>query len=319
MRHEFFRIFLVCALGTAAAAEKVYMPFLELINVHPDYQYSTARLFKSYVDEQGRYELVIPARADTGFQQTPAEIRAEALRRDCPYYLIGDLNRISESVIVTVSLYSTADGGRLWTDKLKAAGPNDLDPIFQKLARSLGTPRRAADDGDIYSVTSYEERNLRQTQVRNSFGLGIGGALFTPGILAGKDWNEPFVGGLGLVWAYDARTVLFEVDAQTYTFGQNSGLGALSISAFKPVYADKVTPFFGGGLGLGFAETEYLGRSTSGKGLMLHAGGGVILNRTSTVQLRLQGRYVVGLFRMEEPRGDIPRAFLVRMELAFGR
>jgi hypothetical protein len=78
-------------------------------------------------------------------------------------------------------------------------------------------------------------------------------------------------------------------------------------------------------LGIGHVETEYpdpaggVNAVTEGTGLTLHGGGGVVFNRTSTVQLRFQARYVVGLFSLESPREDFPRAVLVRMELAFGR
>jgi TolB-like protein len=306
--------------GSAGAVEKIYMPFFEMINVHPDYQYSTARLFKGYVEETGRYELVIPERSDAlSRQQGLASIRTTAGELGCAYYLVGDMNRIGETVILTLSMYTTMDGKRVWGDKLKAANPEDLDPIFQKLARAVGSADKAAEDGDIYSVTSFESRELRQVQVRNSIGLSIGGAFFTPGLLYGKTWNEPFVGGLGAIWAYDSRTVLFEVEAELYSLAQHSRLGEVSISAFKPVYAKKVTPFFGGGVGVGTVGTEYQGESSNGKGLLLHAGGGVILNRNSNVQLRLQGRYVVGLFAMDAPRNDPPRAVIARMELTFGR
>ncbi len=314
-----FQFLIALACGGVGAAEKVCMPFFELINVHSDYQYSTARLFKSYVDEVGKYELVIPQRSEPLDQPPLSEVRSKALQEGCAYYLIGDMNRISESVIISVALYGTEDGKRIWSDKLKAANPGDLDPIFQRLARALGTRNKAAHDEDIYSVTSFDQRNPRKVNVTNSFGLAIGGAVFTPGLLVGDPWNDPFAAGFGIVWAYDARTVLFEVDAQGYALGRNSALGMIGMSAFKPIGMNKVAPFFGGGLGLGFAETRYAGEKSQGSGLMAHVGAGVILNRTSTVQLRLQTRYVIGLYSMEEPRGGMPRAVLMRMELGFGK
>lgn len=310
----------VMGLGAALGAEKIYMPYFEIINVHPDYQYSTARLFKGYVDDVGTYELVLPPKPASPVEQPPQDsVRRAARESGCAYFLLGDLNRIGETVILNVAMYSVEDGKRLWGDRLKASGPDDLDPIFQKLARVLRSKEKAADDGDIYSVTSFDSRPLRQIKVKNSFGISIGGVFFTPGLMYGKEWEEPFVGGVGAFWAYDSRTVLFELDAETYQLAENSALASLSISAFKPFNSKNITPFGGGGLGVSWAETEYQGEDSEGSGLSVHGGGGIIFNRTATVQLRLQARYVVGLFDMGAPRNEFPRMVLVRMELAFGR
>ena len=302
------------------SAEKVFMPFFELINVHPDYQYSTARLFKGYVDEAGRYELIIPERQDSVARQPASDaVRKEAQARGCAFYLIGDLNRIGETVIFNVALYSAKDGARVWGDKLKASTPEDLDPILQKVARAVGSGEKAAADGDIYSVTSYEGRELRQVRVRNAFGVAVGGMLFTPGLLTGESWDDPFIGGLGLIWTYDARSILFELDGETYFTGRKTEFSSVSISAFKPFASSRLTPFAGGGLGLGNVSTESGGETVEEAGLLAHVGGGFIFNRTSNVQLRAQVRYQVGLFKMDDPVGDLPRGVLMRMELAFGK
>ena len=296
------------------------MPYFEAINVHVDYQYSTAKLFKNYVDEVGKYQIVLADRKDSNMaSEGERVVQKKAEELQCPFYLLGDMNRIGETVILNVSLYETKSGNRIWGDRLKAAGPEDLDPIFQKIARAVGTQNKAAADGDIYSVTDYESQELKQVKVRNSFGLAIGGALFTPGILYGKSWDEPFSGGFGVFWGYDARTILFEVNAETYPMANNSHITGLSLSAFKPFSTKSFTLFGGGGLGIGMASSVYQGQHCDGSGLLFEGGGGIIFNRTSTVQLRLQGKYIVGAFEMGSPRNDVPRALILRMELAFGK
>ncbi len=310
---------LVC-LVPAFAVDKVYMPYFEVINVHSDYQYSTAKLFKGYVDDAGKFELVLPPRAESVVVQPPEEaVRKTAKELGCVYYLLGDMNRIGETVVLNLAMHATENGKRVWGDRLKASGPEDLDPIFQKLARALKTGSKAAEDGDIYSVTDYDSRELRQIQVKNYFGISVGGVLFTPGLLFGKDWNEPFVGGIGAFWAYDSRNVLFEMDAETYQFAKDSKLTSFSISAYKPFDSKSMTPFGGGGLGIGAVETEYGGTRTDGSGLVARGGGGIIFNRIATVQLRAQLLYQIGLFNMSSPRNDFPRMVIARMELAFGR
>ena len=65
---------MVLAVTTLQAATKVYAPMPELINVHPDYQYATARVLKSYVDGEGTYQLVIPERStDSGMVPMPSQ------------------------------------------------------------------------------------------------------------------------------------------------------------------------------------------------------------------------------------------------------
>lgn len=304
----------------AFSAEKVYMPFFELINIHEDYQFSLARLFKSYVDEAGRYELVLPERPDSVVRQPGQDLIRHAARElKCAYFLVGDVNRLGETVFLNLALYNTGDGSRIWGDKLKASTPEDFDPIFQKLAWALGSGEKAGAHGDIYSVTANESRELRQIQVKNSIGVAIGGVFFTPGLLFGKSWEDPFVGGVGVVWNYDSRNILFEFDGMMHVAGEKSSMGSISISAFKPFTSGRLTPFAGGGLGIGIVGGEYQDRDTEGTGLLVQGGGGVVFNRTATVQLRLQARYVLGLFSMGAPRDEYPQALVVRMELAFGR
>lgn len=306
--------------GYSLGSEKIYMPYFEVINVHADYQYSTARLFKGYVDEVGRYEVILPPKPAGEVTQPPLDsVRKIAKQLNCAFYLVGDLNRVSETVILNVAMYSVENGNRVWGDRLKASGPDDLDPIFQKLSRVLNSKDKATSDGDIYSVTSFESKQLRQIEVKNYFGLSLGGAFFTPGLLFGKDWEEPFVGGLGAFWSYDSRDILFELGAETYQFAENSTLTSVSISVFKPFSSKSLTPFGGGGLGISKVETMYQNKQSEGSGLSIHGGGGVIFNRTSTVQLKLHASYVVGLFNMSAPRNELPRIVQVRMELAFGR
>jgi hypothetical protein len=145
--------FLALVSGIALGSQRIYMPFFELINVHPDYQYSTA------------------------IAQPIDSIRAQAIAQDCPFYLLGDMNRMGETVILNVALYDSKSGDRIWGDRLKAANPEDLDPIFQRLAKAIGTGNKATSQGDIYSVTDYENRELKKIQVHHSFGLALDGPL----------------------------------------------------------------------------------------------------------------------------------------------
>ncbi|TAL68659.1 MAG: hypothetical protein EPN82_10300 [Bacteroidetes bacterium] len=303
---------IICVYSNLYSAEKVYMPFFELINVHADYQYSVARLFKNYVDEQGRYILIIPQRADSLIAQPPLnEIRETAKSNDCSFFIVADMNRIGETVIISVSMYKTENSQLIWKDRLKANTPDDIDPILQKLSRVIGTEHKAAEDGDIYSVTSYESQQLKQIHSISAFGISIGGAL----LMSNPFIDDPFSGGGGIFWSYDIRTVLFEVDAQSYFLGSYS-VGHLSIDVYRPFFAESSTPFLGGGLGFGYTTGASNGQ---GNGMMLFVGGGYIFGRTADVGLRVRAQYMLGAFKVENTEKSLPHGFMLNMELYFGK
>lgn len=294
------------------SAEKVYMPFFELINVNSDYQYSVARLFKNYVDEQGRYILIIPQKSDSLVNQPPlTQIQETARMYECKFFIVADMNRIGETVIISVSMYKTENSQLIWKDRLKANTPDDIDPILQKLSRVIGTEQKAAEDGDIYSVTSYESQQLKQIHSISAFGISIGGAL----MMSKPFIDDPFSGGGGVFWSYDIRTVLFEVDAQSYFLG-NFSVGNLSIDVYRPFFAESSTPFLGGGLGFGYTTGATNG---NGSGMMFFVGGGYIFGRTADVGLRVRAQYMLGAFKVENPEKSLPHGFMLNMELYFGR
>jgi hypothetical protein len=318
-------LFVFCTL--ANATEKIYMPFFELINVHPDYQYSTARLFKNYVDEQKKYTLIIPAKPDSSITQPSIEkIRETAKSLNCQYFIIGDMNRIGETVIISFAMYNTENSEQIWHDRLKAASPDDIDPILQKLSRTLGSKNNAVEDGSIYSVTDYESGELKQVRANNAFGVSLGGALLFSKPLS----NDPFSAGGGVFWYYDAREILYEVDAKIYFLGNNY-LGHVSINTYHPFFAESNTPFLGGGLGIGFNTIDkslfYPNNKEpwdnygtyTGSGLVLYLGGGYIIGRTSNVGLRAHLQYFIATYKLNNPEKTLPHGLLLNMELYFGK
>ena len=316
----------------SSATEKIYMPFFELINVHSDYQYSTARLFKNYVDEDKRYTLIIPQKPDSMVSQPSAEkIRETAKSLNCEYYMIGDMNRIGEIVIISVNIYKTDNGETIWNDRLKAANPEDIDPILQKLARNIGTKQKATNDGDIYSVTSQQSQNLKQVRSNNAFGVSIGGVY----MMSKPYTSDAFAGGGGAFWTYDVREMIYDINTQIYFMGGPS-LGQISINAYKPFYSESNSPFIGGGLGVGYAyytppnTSVYSNYSYSGSGLMLFIGGGYIIGRSSNVGLRIRANYMISTFNITSNHFDymttiskeekyLPHGLILNLELYFGK
>lgn len=320
-----FRTTLFFAAGLVAsvfASERVYMPLFELTNIHEDYQYATSKLFQRYADKDGRYEVVIPAQTDSvQVQPSKADVQKTAERKGCTKFILADLTRLGETVVVTLSLYGTQSGNLLWSDAMKAAGPNDLDPILERMAKNIGTENVASKTDDIYTVTQKEETKLRKKRANKSFGFGIMGftMLNNPG--------PRFQPGLEIFWSYDSRNIFFQIDGSfnfysdsedyTYTsyYGDETTISvdetlvnlSLGLSAYYPFLDGSSTPFLGGGVSFTSTVTSYDSDSyyydedgDSKTGLWVRLGGGFLFNRTSTVTFRIRAEYAFSTYRVED-------------------
>ncbi len=319
-----FRTTLFFAAGLVAsvfASERVYMPLFELTNIHEDYQYATSKLFQRYADKDGRYEVVIPAQTDSlQTQPSKADVQKTAERKGCTKFILADLTRLGETVVVTLSLYGTQSGNLLWSDAMKAAGPNDLDPILERMAKNIGTENVASKTDDIYTVTQKEETKLRKKRANKSFGFGIMGftMLNNPG--------PRFQPGLEIFWSYDSRNIFFQIDGSfnfysdsedyTYTDYYNDERTisvdetlvnlSLGLSAYYPFLDGSSTPFLGGGVSFTSTVTSYDSDSyyydedgDSKTGLWVRLGGGFLFNRTSTVTFRIRAEYAISTYKVE--------------------
>lgn len=319
-----FRTTLFFAAGLVAsvfASERVYMPLFELTNIHEDYQYATSKLFQRYADKDGRYEVVIPAQTDSvQVQPSKADVQKTAERKGCTKFILADLTRLGETVVVTLSLYGTQSGNLLWSDAMKAAGPNDLDPILERMAKNIGTENVASKTDDIYTVTQKEETKLRKKRANKSFGFGIMGftMLNNPG--------PRFQPGLEIFWSYDSRNIFFQIDGSfnfysdsedyTYTDYYNDERTisvdetlvnlSLGLSAYYPFLDGSSTPFLGGGVSFTSTVTSYDSDSyyydedgDSKTGLWVRLGGGFLFNRTSTVTFRIRAEYAISTYKVE--------------------
>ncbi len=267
------------------AQEKVYFPFFELINVHSDYQYSTSKLLKTYVDNAGRYQLILPARPQEGsyYPETFAESWENAKSQGAAYFLTGEMNALEEILIVSIGLYRVEDGNLVWSDVLKAASMDDLDPILILLAKSLGTKNKASELEDIYSVSQFETNELTKKDATSTFGIFLGGFQTFH-----SSANQNFSSGFGAKISYDLRDLILDINGEFY-FGEIE-MYDINLSALYPFTQGRKSPFLGGGLGYGkhtidLDNTTYNG-SVSNSGLLVYGHAGYIFSRTSNVQLR---------------------------------
>lgn len=297
----------------ASSQEKVYLSYLEVINMNSGFQYSSTRLLKTYMEEKNRFNVVLIQGNDSTLM--PAEsfdqTKARAQSYGANFFVMGELNRIGETVIVSISMYNTNDGNKIWSDKLKAQSPEDIDPIMQKIGFNIGTENNAASNGDIYSVTNYESKELRKIEATNNFGLSLGGAFPLTSLY------PTTLSGIGLFWSYDARDIIMELKAQGYWAEQKNILAA-SIEAYYPIAPKKNTFMLGGGLGFSGVNDNSITNFSSdnnGNGLMVIVGGGYVFNRNSTVQLRASANAFAALYKVKNEK---PLGAILKLELLFG-
>lgn len=288
-----YTLIFLFALQFVQAQQKVYMPFFEVLNVHQDYQYSLSKLFQKYVADKGQYEIILPAWNNELY---PAETRdatqSKANEMGIPYFIKGDLNALGDLIIVTMSMFRTDNGEEIWNSLLKANKMDDLDPILLTMASNLGEKNVTSTAGDIYSVTEQEGKELTVIETKTSSGLLLGGAY---------PFGKTFAPGFGILTTYDNRNIIYGLDANIF-FKENNTLGYLDITVDAPFTSTKNTGYAGGGLGFGWLSIEDAVNSESGdirSGLMLFAGGGYILNRTSSVRLIIGSRIFVPLFKVD--------------------
>ncbi len=301
--------------------EKAYFPYFELINMHPDYQYSVSKLFKTYVDNNSSYEIILPTKPDSVYDyETQAQSIKNAKQHQAKYFIKGELNALDDIVIVSVSMYETSSGNKIWSDMLKAYTPDDLDPVMLRLSKTIGTGKKASEESDIYSVTEYESPELDKVSANKSFGVYIG-SVYTPF----KDVENNFSSGFGVKFSYDTRDLLLDLNGELYF--QDIRIYNFNLAALYPFSKKKSTPYLGGGLGYGGMTItkeekslnsdypfDYYDENYRGSGLSLFAKGGYLFNRTSDVNVRIEGGPYITTYEIDN---QLPYGFMLNMVLSF--
>ena len=291
------------------AAEKVYLAPVGLTGMHDDYAVASSKLMKAYIEDDGRFILVVGTAEDSVTADNQDAVQKKAAEKGCSKYIIAEFTRLGENVIMSFKLYKVGSEAPIWDDRLKARNPDDFDPIIQRVARNIGTKRKAVDDSDIYSVTEQETKTPKRKGVNAYIGMSVGG------LMAVQPDVEVFA-GLDFWLLYDAQVILFGIDWDMYGLGDDAPLDYMdfAISAYYPFGTKAITPFVGGGLA--FSQTEYQSDmpseyrrnsysyyyddndySSEKSGLTGFIGGGVMFNRSSRVMFIAQAKYMLNFYK----------------------
>ncbi len=289
------------------AQETIYFPAFEMINVHFKHQYVTSKLFQTYVTTNGKYRIVLPENLDRNalYTETKAETKANALENKTSFFILSDMSAIGNLLIVNMKMYNTASGEMVWSDVLKADELEDLDPVINLLANAIGSTESAVDAGDIYSVTQFESNELNKRQATESWGISIGGgAMLTSGI------DEPLISGFGIMKTFDSRNFILDIKGEFY-FGEGTHASRIGMNILKPITKENYSLFYGGGLFYGgmyyskemkseYYDNYYMYEDEVGDaGLEIEGNFGVIINRLSSVQIRLTVSPTIAFYSIE--------------------
>lgn len=291
-----------------SAQNKIYLTQFQAVNINKAYAATTNNVLRTYINMNNKYVAVIPDPIDSLYNEKFALKNVKAKNFGCDYILKGELNRLGETVIVTVNLYKGSDSTLVWSDLLKAATPDDLDKIYERIAANLGTDKKASKEADIYTVTQYQSKELLKERANRSYGIGLGGMAM----------NLPYEykgipAGISGILFYDARSFLGDASIDLYFGDKRFSYLAVNLMANYAFQKRQNTAYIGGGLALNYisyvqteSTTDFYGynynqdRIKSNGGISPIIDGGYIFNRTGAFKVRTGVRIILPTYQVAD-------------------
>jgi len=287
--------FIGLAHFSVSQANQVYFPYFELISLdkNGELQYSSSRLIKTYIESNHAMHVILPEHDGQVYleKEAIAGTMQKANEANIPLVMTGEIHSLNESFIIALAVYDAKTGEKKWSDMIKGVTSADLDPLLARLGRTFMSTTKARDNIEIGEVSAYEQQGveLQQIKANHYFGLMVGGNVLV---------GDRTLSGFGFAYTFDASTVLFHVNMDFYFAADrsdesaietlNQQLASLNMGVLYPLSRKRMTWFLQGGMDYSgvYADLADGGnQKTSGVGLLV--GGGYLLNRNSTVNLRV--------------------------------
>ena len=197
------------------------------------------------------------------------------------------LIHLGASTRVRFTVYGLSGQVMYWDSMAVTGGPGDMDVVLQRLVRALVLGKPVRESAELETVTSDESNALNRRVANKIFGLHV----FT--LLPFNTPDDAFhaLPGIGLFWMYDARSWMADI-ALDVGSNSNRGLFDVSLGGYYPFLREDFTPYVGGKVKYGYFSFGGNGSS----GLLVEPTFGVLLGRTSSVQLRAELGYFVTAF-----------------------
>jgi len=233
----------------------------------------------------GRYSAVIIVPGTIGkVELSAAEAAGRARGAGADLAVVLHLTRLGSSAQVRLTAYATATGAVVYSDRMAAATPDDLDRVLLRLTKGLVSGRPGSETAQLDTVTQTEATAPLKRGATHIFGVGVGVVVPTQG-------GDP-IPGMDIFWLYDARSFLADISVGFHA-RESRGDFALGIGAYYPFGDGDFVPYLGGGAR--WAATHY-GDDGQGSGIQLYAALGAIIGRLGSIQFRGQVEYFVNTF-----------------------
>jgi hypothetical protein len=314
MRHLLLAASLALAVLPAAprAADAIALLPATGSNVHEGHLSAATDVLRGHLERTGRFVVtLVPSPAPAGQEASALQAGEVARASGTSLAVSVRVARLGATASVRLGAYRP-DGSAAHLDELSAAGPDDLDPVLRRLALGLAEGRPARLLAEIDSVTEKESDPYLKYVATNVFGLRLGNAfLMNRAFPAGTMHSAA---GGGIFWLYDARSFLADLAFDLHG-GEDDRLVSLGIGFYRPLSTANFAPYVGGGVAYQWVSTGGDGAS----GLALKAAGGAVFGRLSTVQIRMEVGYAIGLFQEEVGGRDgrVPHGPLLSVGLGY--
>jgi hypothetical protein len=294
-----FAVIVFLYLGSAFGQnEKIYFPNFELIGLSKDgeLQYSTSKLAKTYIESNHKYHIMLAEHDGTTYlgNETFDQSVNFTQKANITLIMTGEIHNLDGHYIISIAVYDAKTGEKKWSDMIKGLTNDDLDLLLARLGRTFMTKSKARDDIELGEVTKYEQQGVEMQQIKANhyFGVLLG---------ANAPFNDNTQAGFGFGYSFDASTIIFTLGLDFYrssresssnTFGTNtnSNMQSFSMGVVYPLNRKRNSWFITGGIDYS-SYTKYLDLQddkTTNQGMGLYVGGGYLINRNSTVNMRIQ-------------------------------
>ena len=278
----------LCAGTAHAAAETVALLPTSGTNVASQVLEASRDILKDHLQRTGQYTVVTPNGVPTPDEPTAIQASHDALAVGASQAVVLRITHIGSAARVRLTVYAAQTGQVIYWDSIPInGGPEELDPVLQRLVHAMVTGRPVRESAEIDTVTDKEMQNLNRRAANKSFGLHI--LTLMPFNTADGEFRP--VPGLGLFWLYDARSWLADI-ALDFGHKDASSLYSVSLGGYYPLSREDFAPYVGGAIRL---SSLSLGGRGSG-GVSFQPTVGFLLGRLSSVQIRGEVGYLINTF-----------------------
>lgn len=284
----------VLGVTTAAEAQRpAPLPVVLLpasgVNVAPGILDASRDLLKDHLQRTGLYTVLLAPGTSSAEEPTAAAAVQQAEAAHAQQAVVLRLTHLGTSTRVRMTVYDLSGRVVYWDSMAVTGGPEEMDVVLERLVHAMVIGQPVRDSAELDTVTSDEMSQLNRRTANRTFGLH----LFTL-----LPFNRPTttdsvsaVPGVGLFWMYDARSWMADIAVDVGGHAGNT-IVDVALGAYYPFFRTDFTPYLGGNVKYGYFS--YGG--TGSAGVSLQPTFGILLGRTSSVQVRAEVGYFVDTF-----------------------